>query len=137
MQEAFLKFFGSASRYDSNQSQVRTWLFNIARNCAIDYFRKKSEQPLTLEEGISELSHGEGELNSEQEEIMLRRAQQEELQKAMLQLPLSQREALLLWMQDFTYEEMAQMSGKTVQAVKNLINRARAKMVKELAGRES
>lgn len=134
MQEAFLKFFASVSRFDQSQSQVKTWLFNIARNCAIDYFRKKAETSL---EGVEvELFQEEGTVNSEQEELMLRNAEQEELGAAIAKLPLAQREALLLWMQEFTYEEMAQMSGKSVQAMKNLINRARTRLVKELGGSE-
>ncbi len=130
LQEAFLKFFGSIGRYDHNQSQVRTWLFNIARNCAIDFLRKKTELLTEEEENYSpELSE---ELLSEQEEILLKKLQRAELQAAIAKLPVSQREAILLWMQDFSYEEMAQMGDKTAQAMKNLVNRARARLTQLL-----
>lgn len=131
LQDTFLKFFGAIARYDHKQSQVRTWLFNIARNCAIDSLRKKSE--VVLEEENLEILSLE-EVDSEQEAALLESAQRDELQAAITRLPVSQREAILLWMQEFSYEEMAQMSGKSVQAMKNLINRARAKLIDELKG---
>lgn len=44
VQETFLKAWKSLRRYDAHQS-FRGWLFTIARNTAMDLFRKKTAQP--------------------------------------------------------------------------------------------
>jgi len=45
MQEAFLEVWRSASRFEG-RSTVKTWLFGIARNKAVDRLRKTSRQVL-------------------------------------------------------------------------------------------
>lgn len=123
MQEAFLKFHQNRSSFNPLLSKARTWLYNIARNTAIDGLRKKGEVLLEDEEWeVASVDEG-------LEEKLISEAQREDLRKAILELVPSQREAILLWMQEMSYEEMAQVTGKSAQAMKNLVNRARAGLV--------
>lgn len=46
LQEAFVRIWYNASRYESHLASPMTWMVNITRNLAIDQLRKHREQPL-------------------------------------------------------------------------------------------
>ncbi|NWA39966.1 sigma-70 family RNA polymerase sigma factor [Pseudomonas reactans] len=46
LQEAFVRIWYNASRYEAHLSAPMTWMVNITRNLAIDQLRKHREQPL-------------------------------------------------------------------------------------------
>lgn len=47
LQEAFVRIWNNASRYESHLSAPMTWMINITRNQAIDQLRKHRDRPLT------------------------------------------------------------------------------------------
>ena len=47
LQEAFVRIWNNASRYEAHLSAPLTWMINITRNQAIDQLRKQRERPLT------------------------------------------------------------------------------------------
>ncbi|WP_122559989.1 RNA polymerase sigma factor, partial [Pseudomonas viridiflava] len=47
LQEAFVRIWNNASRYESHQSAPLTWMINITRNQAMDQLRKHRDRPLT------------------------------------------------------------------------------------------
>ncbi|TSD80652.1 sigma-70 family RNA polymerase sigma factor [Pseudomonas sp. KBS0710] len=46
LQEAFVRIWYNASRYEAHLAAPMTWMINITRNLAIDQLRKHREQPL-------------------------------------------------------------------------------------------
>jgi RNA polymerase sigma-70 factor (ECF subfamily) len=52
LQEAMVKIWKNASRYDKNKGKLFTWLVNIARNTAIDYLRSKEHKMKGQIQGI-------------------------------------------------------------------------------------
>lgn len=46
LQEAFVRIWYNASRYEAHLAAPMTWMVNITRNLAIDQLRKHREQPL-------------------------------------------------------------------------------------------
>ncbi|AGE27775.1 sigma-70 family RNA polymerase sigma factor [Pseudomonas poae RE*1-1-14] len=46
LQEAFVRIWYNASRYEPHLAAPMTWMVNITRNLAIDHLRKRREQPL-------------------------------------------------------------------------------------------
>ena len=46
LQEAFIRIWYNASRYEAHLAAPMTWMINITRNLAIDQLRKRREQPL-------------------------------------------------------------------------------------------
>ena len=46
LQESFVRIWHNAGRYDSSLSAPMTWMTNITRNLAIDFLRRKREEPL-------------------------------------------------------------------------------------------
>ena len=47
LQEAFVRIWNNASRYEAHLSAPMTWMINITRNQAIDQLRKHRDRPLT------------------------------------------------------------------------------------------
>ena len=46
VQDAFLRVWANASRYDARRSRPSTWLYTIVRNLAIDAARRRGRRPL-------------------------------------------------------------------------------------------
>ncbi|WP_095185073.1 sigma-70 family RNA polymerase sigma factor [Pseudomonas sp. Irchel 3H9] len=76
LQEAFVRIWYNASRYEAHLAAPMTWMINITRNLAIDQLRKRREQPLAdgqqdalLDEGPSAYER----LDSEREARALNR----------------------------------------------------------------
>lgn len=132
MQESFLKFYETRARYNSLMSKPRTWLYNIARNTAVDVLRKRTETNWGDVDQNFESYDQELFIDESLEMRLIAKCEKEELQLCIARLVPNQREAILLWMQEISYEEMAQVTGKSAQAMKNLVNRARAGLVEML-----
>ena len=109
---------------------LRAWLLRIASNHSYDYLRsskRKREQSLdeALERpGFREPSGGRSP-EGEAEACELR----DEIQKAILELPLDQRVALVLVdVQGFGYQETAEAVGASLGTVKSRLSRARGRV---------
>lgn len=110
--------------------QVSTWLWTIARNKAYDYTKKRKEGHID-DELLAIIPNDD--LSVLQK--LAQEASSETIRDALAKLPDSQRDAILLWMDDYNTKEMAEIMGKSEQAVKNLINRGKNKLKDLLEGR--
>jgi RNA polymerase sigma factor (sigma-70 family) len=103
------------------ESRFKAWMFHIARNARIDYFRKHQGESLLPEDGVDALpSHsplpGHG-LEREQMTTLL--------ECALFRLPEEKREVLVLSRyHDMKYEQIAEVMGCEVGAVKVRVHRA-------------
>lgn len=60
VQDTFVRLWRSAGRYDPKRGSVRTFVYAIARNAAIDQQRRVASRPLATFEELEELEdHGE------------------------------------------------------------------------------
>jgi RNA polymerase sigma-70 factor, ECF subfamily len=103
------------------ESRFKAWMFHIARNARIDHFKKHPVDGLLPEEGAGALQSSspfpDRELEQEQQ-IRL-------LECAMFRLPEEKREVLVLSRyQDMKYEQIAELMGCEVGAVKVRVHRA-------------
>src|SRR5712692_1916129 len=108
----------------------RAWLFRIARNAAVDRFRRESSRP-ALE--LVEYDALEIEVLNP-----LHPVESIDLEMALSRLPGDQSEAIVLcdlW--GFTYEEIAAISGCAVGTVRSRISRGRARLLKILRSEHS
>ena len=137
-QETFLRVFKSASRYEPTAS-FRSWLYTIATNLCRNEIRNRSRRNTCSFEDL--VAEGEDVYHTEimrdtryLPDILLEKKEQRQMiRKALTQLPENQRVALtLITYQDLRYEEVAEILGCSVGAVKALIHRARQKMKKLL-----
>jgi RNA polymerase sigma-70 factor (ECF subfamily) len=133
VQETFLKAFQSYGRfkYDSNP---KTWLISIARNAAIDFYRKRS----IWKNMKGKLSRQSSEKESAiTEEILIQKAESARLLGAINQLKNNYRDVVLLrGIADLSTEETAGVLGWTENKVNVTFHRAVKKLNLLLKGDE-
>ena len=118
VQEVFLRMLKYRHTY-RGQGQFNCWMYQIARNARGDHFcKRKPEAALPADDSIPSGQRDESERLEEKQEHEL-------LQAALARLPHDKREVLLLSRyQQLKYEEIAELLGCTVTAVKLRVHRA-------------
>ena len=118
-QEVTLNLWKSFSRFRGD-SKVTTWVYRIAVNTCISWLRVSGKRiktvPLTF--SMTEL------LSDEQEKENLR-----ELYALINRLGKLERALILLWLEERSYEEIAEILDISVSNVGVRINRIKAKLV--------
>jgi RNA polymerase sigma factor (sigma-70 family) len=103
------------------ESRFKAWMFHIARNARIDYYRKKQPDAALPEDGTGAVASRSPlpghELEQEQQAALL--------ECALFKLPAEKREVLILSRyQEMKYEQIAEVMGCEVGAVKVRVHRA-------------
>ena len=134
-QEIFVKVYQSLGRYRANEGAFTTWLMTVARNQAIDNYRRRREERLRRHHDPEVLDH-----MSSGEEGPLRSLEREErvelVHRGLRALPADLREPIVLCdLQGLPYEEAAAVLGVPLGTVKSRINRGRIELAKRLLGR--
>lgn len=101
-------------------SKVSTWVYRIAMNTCISYFRKSSIRPVT----IPITFHIETTLTDDSEQNIYLR----ELYRMISQLGKLDRALILLWLEEKSYQEIADIMGITKSNVAVKINRVKEKL---------
>jgi len=133
-QEIFVKVYRSLDRFREGDGTFAAWLMTVARNHAIDRYRRRRDDPVQSPEDPAALaavpSPDEGPLEGlEREE----RAQL--VHRGLRSLPPTLRETLLLCdLQGFSHEEAAAALGIPVGTVKSRLNRGRIELARRLVG---
>ncbi|MCM3164251.1 RNA polymerase sigma factor [Metabacillus litoralis] len=126
-QETFIKAYKHQKQYEK-KSSVKTWLFSIAHNVTMDYFRKK--HPLQHYLGLT-LEEKDGEPTPEQ--IVAMNFQTEQLYRAIQQLKPSYRQVIILRkLKEFSTAETALVLNWSESKVKMNLKRALVKLKNEL-----
>ena len=137
-QEVFIKVYGSLARYRS-EYKFSTWIYRIAHNAAIDHLRRNSTRLEDLELESEAGGTYEKPLASSQpspEQLSERAERRAEIEEIVEHLPSSYRELIMLrHALDFSYDEIAEVTGLPLGTVKNRIFRAREAMRAELIAR--
>lgn len=133
-QEVFIKVYGNISSYDSNY-KFPTWIYKIAGNCTIDHLRRRGPQADSLDDNGDD---GSGGIEIESKDpsppdILQQKILENDIAKAILNLPPSQRELVVLRHIHFrSYEEIAKIMNLPIGTVKNKIFRARKELIEKL-----
>jgi RNA polymerase sigma-70 factor, ECF subfamily len=128
VQEALVRGLAYINQFQPG-TNIQAWLFTILRNQFHTAFRKRRREVEDPEGGIAARLAVPPEQDAHLDV--------EDLKAALAQLPLDQREALLLvGAQGFSYEETAAICGARIGTIKSRINRARTRLA-ELLGIES
>lgn len=115
---------------------LRAWLYRSARNSVADYYRSFGKTPalFSIESSVSESISGQDESDLVAE--IDHRIEMFDIEKALEQLPLNYREAILMrFMEDMEYAEMAEILGKDPDSLRVLVYRA-LKSLKKVIGTE-
>ncbi len=140
VQETMLKAFRFAKSYQPG-TNLRAWLFRILNTSAINRYRKQATHPATtpLPEGeefylynrIRDISGQE--LNAGAEEEVLSRYLDEDVYKALNDLPLNFRMPVILAdIEGMSYKEIAQALQIPIGTVMSRISRARRQLQQSL-----
>lgn len=124
-QETFMKAWQALPRWQP-QAQFRTWLFQIARNGALDLLRRRAAvEFVPIDEDPGMPAHAPG-----PEEGLDLRQRFGLLEAALRRLPVEHREVLLLReVEDLSYAEIAAALGIQEGTVKSRIARARVSLI--------
>lgn len=134
VQDAFLKLWHSANRFDVRRGSLRTWVITAVRNRSIDYLRGRSaherrerEIPLEAE------ARGEG---SDPWSEVATAMEREVIREALSCLPPEQRQAVeLAYFGGYSHREIAEMIQVPLSTVKGRMRLALEKMHSYLQGR--
>ncbi len=117
-QQAWIQLMLHAGSYQG-QSSVKTWLFSIGRNLLIDEWRR--QRPHAAQELLDELPDPAAKPLQQ----LLAAEQSANLDLAIQRLPLLQREALLLQLEDFSLAQISEITGAGQETVKTRLRYAR------------
>ncbi len=116
--EVFLRLLRFLAQERPGDLLPKPWLYKIARNLAIDYYRKnQSYQPTTLEENVS--------MNEMVDVNVEQSLDSQALYTAVNALPFDQREVIILrFVNNIPIAEAAQIMNRSDDAIKGLQRRA-------------
>jgi RNA polymerase sigma-70 factor, ECF subfamily len=129
LQEVFLRAWQHAHAFDDSRGTVRSWLYGIAHNLALNELRRRRRRPQPQPRPAS----ADAEDDDYREQIAADSdpavdawcaVRDAELAQALDQLPLSQRVVLLLYGEGFSQSEIAAKLGEPLGTVKSRMRRA-------------
>jgi RNA polymerase sigma-70 factor (ECF subfamily) len=125
-QETFLRAYLQIATYDPARP-FKTWLMAIASHYCIDRLRRKRTTLLSLDdEPVVQVLSLRCPARSP-EELAVAGEQAQRVQRALTRLPAETRTVVTLrYWGEFTCEEIAAMTGASVNAIKSRLHRARA-----------
>ncbi len=116
----FEKAWRGRKRYRRDRGAFSTWLFTVARNIAIDFYRERRNEPILSLDTLDAQDAGYS-----AEAIIQRRTDLARLNTLLDQLPLRDRELIeLKFGAELTNRAIAQLIGLTESNVGTLLHRA-------------
>ncbi|SHK53450.1 RNA polymerase sigma-70 factor, ECF subfamily [Hathewaya proteolytica DSM 3090] len=126
--DAFVELIVHKYRFKFSRCTLKTYLFTIGKNKAVDYIRHNSKFAICNMDEISE------QLKSEEkmlEEEVVSKEDKRQLFYSIKKLSEDYRIAVhLIYFEELSYKETAKIMGKSVKQVENLIYRAKASLKK-------
>jgi RNA polymerase sigma-70 factor (ECF subfamily) len=132
-QEVFLRVYRSVKTY-TPQAKFSTWLYKIATNlCFTNVKAKGREQNLSLDEMQENIGDFKDPKSENADHVVYRKEIKEAIFKALECLPEKERVSIILCKyEELPYEEVADVLGCTVGAVKTYVYRGRMKLIDKL-----
>jgi len=129
-QQVFIRVWRSARRYVP-RAKFTTWLLKITRNLVFNELRRakrRAHVPLQSDPGAEEIPLKD-ETNPAPDASLLEDELQRAIEEAIMQLPESQRMALVLRRyEQLSYDQIAEVLDLSVPAVKSVLFRARTEL---------
>jgi RNA polymerase sigma factor (sigma-70 family) len=123
-QDAFIKAFHNLAKFN-RESKFSTWLYRITFNTAISYKRKAKVIFQSIDD-VQLAQRHEGEGNAEQDD------RKKFIEQAMRKLNADRLAVNLFYLQEFSLEEIADITGTQANTIKVRIHRARQRLAEEL-----
>ena len=139
LQETFWRVWRSAGTYQPQRGSFSAWLFRIARNLAIDAFRRRNGRP----QPIADMDDGDSRIDqtpdpdmdvAEQAQALFKYKQ---VRSALATLPFVQRQVIeLAYFYGMTRQEIAEATGEALGTIHTRARLALQKLREELAREE-
>lgn len=112
-----------------NQSKITTWMYRVALNTAITSYRRKKNRPSgeSLSEEMIQIAYYDTKYERSEESELL--------YKAINKLSTIEKSIILLYLEDYSSDEIAEITGISSGNVRVKINRIKAKLKKMLERR--
>ena len=133
-QQVFIRVWKSAARYQPT-AKFTTWLFKITRNLVFNVLRRRKRHPVTpLQHEEEEHFFQPADCGGMSPDVSLLDSElNDAIQMAIDALPETQRMAIVLRRyEEMPYEEIGEVLGLSVPAVKSVLFRARAELRERL-----
>jgi RNA polymerase sigma-70 factor (ECF subfamily) len=135
-QEAFVKAFAALRSFDPSY-KFSNWILRIAHNVAIDHLRKARPAVVSIDDDSSGRDLADV-LSDEREpsafDLAVRRDFRNDLEAALGRLrPEFRRLVVMRYLEDMSYEDIAEVVGLPLGTVKSHLHRARAALGRQLA----
>jgi RNA polymerase sigma-70 factor (ECF subfamily) len=137
VQEAYLRAYRGFSGFKEG-TNLRAWMYRILTNTFINNYRKKQRQPVTVaDEDIEDWylydKLGESGVEASAETEVLQKIPDEDVQRALEDLPENFRMAVLLAdVEGFSYKEIAEILDIPIGTVMSRLHRGRKALQKAL-----
>lgn len=99
-------------------SSPQTWIYRVCLNTCVSSFRKSSRSPLSFSGAPPDLPEPEDPAGEAREQV----------HAMLLRLPPTERAIMLLWLEQHTYEEIAEIMGLPRNTVATRLRRAKIKL---------
>jgi RNA polymerase sigma-70 factor, ECF subfamily len=128
-QEVWSKVIASRSRYEV-RAQFNTFLFRIAHNCAVDYFRRSGRPHESAAQDVDEIAEEIGAAEHERPDAALSEEQvRSDFRRALAELPPEQRDVFVLYEESgLTLEEIGRITGVAMETAKSRLRYAVGKL---------
>jgi len=137
--DTFIKANNNMYQFNADKSKLLTWLYNIAKNCVIDYYRKDQSDKYINVSNFNDAETGKeifqfADISDSQrtDTILENKELFANVQKAMSKLkPKYQKIAELHFIADKPYNEIAELLEMPLGSVKGTINRIKAMLTSQ------
>lgn len=127
--QTFLKAWEAIGRYKERGAPIVAWLLRIAHNLTVSYLRSKRDHS-ELDDAYVDQKRG-----GNPEEVLEQSSDERSVREAVMQLRDEQRQVIMLrFVEEMGYQEVAQMIGKSVPAVRVIQHRALGNLRKIMQG---
>jgi RNA polymerase sigma-70 factor (ECF subfamily) len=129
VQEAYLRAFRFWESFRG--ADARAWLLAIVRNTCFTWLQQNRKPSLELVEDMPDLKSAQ----ANPEALLLANVDAEQLRRAVEELPLEFREAIVLReLEGFSYKEISSITSAPIGTVMSRLARARTRLQKALQG---
>lgn len=139
LQEAFMKAFVNINRYNPNYD-FGAWICTIAKNTFVDFNRSRRNKALNPENNLpleGRCTTNAQAVSPTPEESIINAQQRAQIERYIATLPEDYRELFVLrFVEEYTYEEIAEALQMKLGTVKTRIFRVRAMMCKKITDGE-
>jgi RNA polymerase sigma-70 factor (ECF subfamily) len=120
-QHVFVKAWSALPKYEHEGKSFSAWLYRIARNTTIDYWRKKKSVPM---EPDSSIFTNKPDMGDNPQEAAQRKEESEKIRNSLHLLNEDQQTILALkYIEELSNAEIAEITGKSEGAIRQVQSR--------------